>query len=183
MTLSVQENKRHKRFLEAGRTVHSSILAWRCHGQRSLVGYSPRGHRVGLSTQQVEVEQNACYIWAWHLRNSKVLPQLAFPVFPELPTSYLRLPEQKLESGYTTLPPVADTGTQSTRCLTKHRLSLWILLSTVLSVATPIALSWQARRNPFAIPHSKGCRLVPIPASDCIPFSFFPSAWTCMCAC
>ena len=109
--------------------------------------------------------------------------QLAFPVFPELPTSYLRLPEQKLESGYSTLPPVADTGTQSTRCLTKHRLSLWILLSTVLSVATPIALSWQARRNPFAIPHSKGCRLVPIPASDCIPFSFFPSAWTCMCAC
>ena len=28
-------------------TTHSRILAWRTHKQRSLVGYSPRGHRVG----------------------------------------------------------------------------------------------------------------------------------------
>ena len=29
--------------LEEGMTTHSSILAWRIHGQRSLVGYSPWG--------------------------------------------------------------------------------------------------------------------------------------------
>ena len=28
--------------LEEGMATHSSILAWRIHGQRSLVGYSPR---------------------------------------------------------------------------------------------------------------------------------------------
>ena len=32
--------------LEKEMATHSSILAWRIHGQRSLVGYSPWGHRV-----------------------------------------------------------------------------------------------------------------------------------------
>ena len=32
--------------LEKGMTTHSSILAWRIPGQRSLEGYSPRGRRV-----------------------------------------------------------------------------------------------------------------------------------------
>ena len=27
--------------LEKGMTTHSNILAWRIHGQRSLVGYNP----------------------------------------------------------------------------------------------------------------------------------------------
>ena len=32
--------------LEEGMSAHSSIFAWRIpHGQRSLVGYSPRGHK------------------------------------------------------------------------------------------------------------------------------------------
>ena len=31
--------------LEKGMATHSSILAWRIHGQRSLAGYSPRGRR------------------------------------------------------------------------------------------------------------------------------------------
>ena len=31
--------------LEKEMAVHSSIFAWRLHGQRSLVGYSPRGHK------------------------------------------------------------------------------------------------------------------------------------------
>ena len=30
-----------------GMATHSSILAWSIHGQRSLVGRSPRGRRVG----------------------------------------------------------------------------------------------------------------------------------------
>ena len=29
--------------LEEGIATHSSILAWRIHGQKSLVGYSPKG--------------------------------------------------------------------------------------------------------------------------------------------
>ena len=33
--------------LEKGMATRSSILAWRIHGQRSLVGYSPQSHRVG----------------------------------------------------------------------------------------------------------------------------------------
>ena len=32
--------------LEKGMTTHSNILAWKSHGQRSLVEYSPWGRRV-----------------------------------------------------------------------------------------------------------------------------------------
>ena len=31
--------------LEEGMTTHSSVLAWKSHGQRSLAGYSPWGHK------------------------------------------------------------------------------------------------------------------------------------------
>ena len=31
--------------LEKEMATHSSILAWRIHGQRSLVGYSPQSHK------------------------------------------------------------------------------------------------------------------------------------------
>ena len=31
--------------------IHSSILAWRSHGQRSLVGYSPRGRKESDTTE------------------------------------------------------------------------------------------------------------------------------------
>ena len=33
--------------LEEEMAAHSSVLAGESHGQRSLAGYSPRGHRVG----------------------------------------------------------------------------------------------------------------------------------------
>ena len=33
--------------LEKGMATHSNILAGEFHGQRSLTGYSPQGHRVG----------------------------------------------------------------------------------------------------------------------------------------
>ena len=33
--------------LEKGMATHSSVLPWESHGQRSLMGYSPLGHRVG----------------------------------------------------------------------------------------------------------------------------------------
>ena len=32
--------------LEKEMETHSSILAWKIHGQRSLVGYSPWSHKV-----------------------------------------------------------------------------------------------------------------------------------------
>ena len=38
--------------LEKGMATHSSILTWRIHRQRSLVGYSPWGCRESKTTQQ-----------------------------------------------------------------------------------------------------------------------------------
>ena len=37
--------------LEKGAATHSSVLAWRIPGQRSLVGYSPWGHRESDMTE------------------------------------------------------------------------------------------------------------------------------------
>ena len=37
--------------LEKGMTTHSSILAWRIHGQRSLAGYSPEGYKESDTTE------------------------------------------------------------------------------------------------------------------------------------
>ena len=37
--------------LEQEMATHSSILAWRIHGQRSLVGYSPWGHKGWDTTE------------------------------------------------------------------------------------------------------------------------------------
>ena len=37
--------------LEEEMATHSSILAWRIHGQRSLVGYSPWGHKESDMTE------------------------------------------------------------------------------------------------------------------------------------
>ena len=36
--------------LEKGMATHSSILAWRIHGQRRLEGYSPQGHKISDMT-------------------------------------------------------------------------------------------------------------------------------------
>ena len=38
--------------LEEEMAAHSSVLAGESHGQRSLAGYSPRGHRDLVMTQQ-----------------------------------------------------------------------------------------------------------------------------------
>ena len=37
--------------LEKGMATHSSILAWRFHGQRSLAGYSPWGRKESDMTE------------------------------------------------------------------------------------------------------------------------------------
>ena len=36
--------------LEKEMATHSSILAWKSHWQRSLVGYSPQGHKESETT-------------------------------------------------------------------------------------------------------------------------------------
>ena len=37
--------------LEKEMATHSSVLAWRIHGQRSLAGYSPWGHKESGVTE------------------------------------------------------------------------------------------------------------------------------------
>ena len=39
--------------LEKEMATHSSILAWKSHGQRSLVGYSPRGRKESDTTERL----------------------------------------------------------------------------------------------------------------------------------
>ena len=39
--------------LEKGMATHSSIFAWKIHGQRSLVGYSFWGHKESDMTEQL----------------------------------------------------------------------------------------------------------------------------------
>ena len=39
--------------LEEGVATHSSILAWRIHGQRSPAGYSPWGHKDLDTTERL----------------------------------------------------------------------------------------------------------------------------------
>ena len=52
--------------LEEGMATHSSILAWRIHGQRSLVGYSPQ-----ISKSQTWLSDFACT----HTRTGGWVPQ------------------------------------------------------------------------------------------------------------
>ena len=37
--------------------IHSSTIAWKSHGQRSLVGYSPRGRKESDTTEQLRFTQ------------------------------------------------------------------------------------------------------------------------------
>ena len=39
--------------VEKEMATHFSILAWRIHGQRSLVGYSPWGHKESDTTERL----------------------------------------------------------------------------------------------------------------------------------
>ena len=40
--------------LEEEMATHFSILAWKFHGQRSLAGYGPWGHKESDTTEQLE---------------------------------------------------------------------------------------------------------------------------------
>ena len=41
--------------LEKGMTTHSRFLAWRIHGQRTVAGYSPWGHKEADTTEQLSL--------------------------------------------------------------------------------------------------------------------------------
>ena len=43
--------------LEKGMATHSNILAWRIHGQWSLAGYSPWGHKEQDTTEATQHTQ------------------------------------------------------------------------------------------------------------------------------
>ena len=43
--------------LEKGMATHSSIPAWKSHGQRSLAGYSPWGHKDSDTTERLSSAQ------------------------------------------------------------------------------------------------------------------------------
>ena len=41
--------------MDKSMAIHSSIPAWRIHGQRGLVGYSPWGHKESDATEVTEL--------------------------------------------------------------------------------------------------------------------------------
>ena len=47
--------------LEEGTATHSSMLPWKIHGQRSLAGYSPWGHKESGTTQAQLTEHKTAY--------------------------------------------------------------------------------------------------------------------------
>ena len=55
--------------LDKEMATHSSILAWEIHGQRSLVGYSPWGHKELDLTKQLSMHA---------IRNLKDISTIAY---------------------------------------------------------------------------------------------------------
>ena len=56
--------------LEKGMVSHSSMLAWRVHGQRSPVGYSPWGHK------ELDMPEHSCM----HGRQAKFPDSINIPL-------------------------------------------------------------------------------------------------------
>ena len=50
---AIQETLGQEDPLEKGVATHSSVLAWTIHGQRSLVGYLPWGHKESDMTERL----------------------------------------------------------------------------------------------------------------------------------
>ena len=65
----------HRDPLREGRATHSSILAWKIHGQRSLAGYSPWDHK-GHSP--------------WNCKESDTTERLTLLLLPGLQSSELQ---------------------------------------------------------------------------------------------
>ena len=41
---------------------HSSVLPGECHGQRSLAGYGPQGHKESDTTEQLRTAHSALFL-------------------------------------------------------------------------------------------------------------------------
>ena len=61
--------------LEEGMAIHSCILAWRIHGQGSLVGYSPWGLKESDMTEQLNTGQPSP-LWPWHSITPNIMVSL-----------------------------------------------------------------------------------------------------------
>ena len=59
--------------LKEGMAIHASILAWRIHGQRSLAGYSPRGHKESdrLNNYAERAAPLRCRRFLYHLSHQE----------------------------------------------------------------------------------------------------------------
>ena len=44
--------------IEKRMAIHSSVLTWKIHGQRSLMGYSSWGHKESVKTEQACTKTN-----------------------------------------------------------------------------------------------------------------------------
>ena len=51
--------------LEKEMATHSSILAWRPHGRKSLLVYSPRGHKESDTTERLNFHYSCIYIYTY----------------------------------------------------------------------------------------------------------------------
>ena len=60
-----------------GRGTHSSILAWESHGQRSLEGYRPRGHKGSDTTEWLSTHAFKCCLGSARYQDTA-------PVWPDL---------------------------------------------------------------------------------------------------
>ena len=52
--------------LEKGMAIHSTILAWKSQGQRSLASYSPWGSRESDTTERLTLFQLSCSNYIVH---------------------------------------------------------------------------------------------------------------------
>ena len=80
--------------LEKEMATHSSVLAWTAHGQRSLVGYSPWGHRE-LDTTEIMSVLLCTLCKTWHLTCTVSLSwMLSLSLF------YVKKPESERQAIY-----------------------------------------------------------------------------------
>ena len=63
---------------------HSSILAWRSHGQRSLVGYSPWDHTESDTTERTQHRNMNFYILCLSCASQMKAPKITWLLISEL---------------------------------------------------------------------------------------------------
>ena len=53
--------------LEKEMATHSNILAWKSHGQRNLVGYSPWGRKESDTSEQLNIHACTAINFWWYI--------------------------------------------------------------------------------------------------------------------